>query len=395
MPSAPASVQNAFDFLTLLARPQVAAERAEMLLRGGLDFAEVMRLAEHHTVRPQLIDGLARLAWRGVPDELHEALDDYRHAHVARALLFTEEIRRLARLFEGEGIRYAVFKGVVLARQLYGDPAAREYSDIDVIVPAARMADAERALAALGYRAVQGEPAFRHMFLSSLRQYSLVRDDGLVAVDLHWEFSGAHVPFPLSAAEIWPKVEALSIGGQAVRTLAGGDLALLLAGHGTKERWRCLEWINDFAHLIARHPELDWSCVHARARAAGCGGSVTLGAALAERVLDLELPGDLARLVQADRRAQTRAEALLAGLRAGPPPGDAALPNFSDIGLCDRPFDKAKAVLQLAFTPTVSDHGALPLPRPLWPLYYVTRPVRLAAKAGRSHLRWRAFPPRS
>ncbi len=380
MPSAASSVQIAFDFLTCIARPQLAKKRAQALLRSGVDFAELMRLAEQHTVRPQLIGALAEIGWHDVPPDVRAKLEAYRHAHLARALLYTDELRRIALLFERQGIRYAVFKGVALARLLYGDSAAREYNDIDVIVPSERMADAERALGTLGYRGAQGDPEFRSVFLSYLRQYSLVREDGLVAVDLHWEFSGSHVPFPIGAADIWHALHVISIGPHEVRTIAGANLALLLAGHGTKEQWRCLEWINDFAHVIVGMAGLDWTDIHARASRAGCGGSVLLGATLAERLLDIALPDDLARLVRADRRIADKARELIDRLRSGAPPPEAT-PNFTDIDLCDRSVDRMKAVLQLVLRPTVSDHGSLPLPRAMWPVYYVTRPFRLAAMA--------------
>jgi hypothetical protein len=53
---------------------------------------------------------------------------------------------------------------------------------------------------------------------------------------------------------------------------------------------------------------------------------------------------------------------------------------LTDLDLCDRRRDRIKAVIGFALTPTPSDYRALPLPRSLWPAYYVTRPFRLAAK---------------
>ena len=31
------------------------------------------------------------------------------------------------------------------------------------------------------------------------------------------------------------------------------EMALFLAGHGTKEGWRCLGWVGDFAMFIEKH----------------------------------------------------------------------------------------------------------------------------------------------
>mgnify|MGYP003337904873 CR=1 FL=1 len=167
------------------------------------------------------------------------------------------------------------------------------------------------------------------------------------------------------------------------RAAAGWLLSLLLlAGHGTKEQWRTLGWIEDFALLIERRSGLDWAAIHRRAEARGCGGSVVLGALLARDLLGADLPPALGSLAAADRRSARRATALISRLELGLPEPE-SLPNFSDLDLCDRQVDRVKAMLGLAFTPTAGDYSAMPLPPSLWGLYRLTRPFRLAAKAVR------------
>lgn len=247
-------------------------------------------------------------------------------------------------------------------------------------MPHAHVNRAEDALATLGYRGLQGDRAFRAAFLSYLRQFELLSRDDRFAVDLHWEFSSTYLPFPLASEEIWADAASLEIGGRRIPVLSTGNLALLLAGHGTKEQWRSLEWIADFARLIARLDGIDWPAVHRRAAAQGCGGAVTLGAALVRDLLEMQLPESLAALAAADRRALRRSAALADRLRLGLPEPE-SLPNFSDLGLCDRARDRVRAVLGLTFTPTAGDYSAMKLPPSLWGLYRFTRPFRLAAKA--------------
>ena len=163
---------------------------------------------------------------------------------------------------------------------------------------------------------------------------------------------------------------------------ARGHRVVLLAGHGTKEQWRTLGWVKDFALLIERRPGLDWAAIHYRAEARGCGGSVILGALLARDLLGIDLPPALGSLAAADRRSTRKAAALISRLELGLPEPE-SLPNFSDLDLCDRQLDRVKAVLGLAFTPTAGDYSAMPLPPALWGLYRLTRPFRLAAKAAR------------
>lgn len=371
-----------FEFLCCIARPRPTLDRARALLAAGLDFDELLRLAAQHAIRPLLLKGFAALDWQDVPAAARRSLEGFAHGHLMRSLSFAEEICRVSQALHAAGIPFAAFKGVVLAAALYGDPAGREYLDIDIVVPADRVRAAEDTLATLGYHGHQGDRAFRHTFLSYLRQFALVSQDDRFAIDLHWGFSGAYVPFPLAPEDIWNDLAALEFGGRPVPVLSDADLALLLAGHGTKEQWRTLGWIEDFALLIERRTALDWVAIHRRAEARGCGGSVTLGALLARDLLGAELPPALASLAAADKRSARRAASLIARLELGLPEPE-SLPNFSDLDLCDRQLDRVKAVLELAFTPTTGDYSAMPLPPALWSLYRLTRPFRLAAKAAR------------
>ncbi len=375
-----------FTLLCLAAHPRPDLKGIRALLRQGFDDARLLELAQEHGVRPGLIQCLSALSWEGVPNAARESLEIFQSHHLLRTLALANELRRLAILFAQNGIAFAAFKGPALALSLYGGLPAREYDDIDIVVREAQMPDAERLLATLGYRCRQGDEAYRRRFLGYQRQYDFVRDEGVGSIDLHWGFSGTHVPFPLTPAEIWDDLQFASIADYRVPMIDGANLALLLAGHGTKDRWRSLKWVCDFALLLDRRRDLDWSTVHRRASAHGCGDAVLLGCAMAHEMLQVPPPAALGRQLADSGRVRALTDCLAARLRNGPWREQGA-ENFSDFDLCERPLDRLKATLKLVFTPTPSDHAALPLPSALWPVYYATRPFRLAAKllAGPRH----------
>ncbi len=369
-----------FELLCLVARPKPDLTRIRDVLRQGVDYRHLLEIADHHGVRPSLFRCLSDLSWDGVPASARDSLEAFQHHHLVRTLVLSDELRRVAGLFADSGIPLVTFKGLALAMALYGGLANRECNDIDVIVPEGRIGDAERVLARLGYRNAQGDGDFRRAFLVNQRQYAFARADGIGAVDLHWDFCGTHVPFPLAPADIWSDPAQVSIGDHHVATVGGANLALLLAGHGTKEAWHALKWVCDFARMIDRNPDLDWLDVHRRARQRHCGDSVLLGCALAQDLLDVDVPHDLAGPVARSRRVRSLATSLAGHMRLGflPTVFDE---NFTDLALCDGRLDRAKAALKLIFTPTAGDYEAMNLPPRLWSAYYVTRPFRLATKA--------------
>ena len=375
--SAGVEVTAEFQLLCIAASAQPDLTRLRELLRSGVDHEALIRLASAHGVRPALLHCLGELSWETIPDSGRADLERFRQHHLLKTLTLAGELHRLASLLSDRSIPFVAFKGPTLALALYGGLAGREYNDVDVIVPQRRIDDAEDVIGSMGYASPQGDRTFRRAFLAPQRQYAFIRADDDAAIDLHWEFCGTHVPFPVAPDEIWDDAPLLPVGGRAVPVLSAPNLALLLAGHGTKENWSMLKWVSDFARMIDRHRALDWGALHARAQARGCGGAVLLGCAMAEALLDVAAPQAIASRIAGSARVRKRTAAMAETMRRGLPP-PAQVEHFADLLLCDRPIDKVRGALKLVFTPTAGDYEAMRLPPALWSAYYASRPCRLA-----------------
>jgi hypothetical protein len=367
-----------FDLLCLAARPLPDLSRIRRSLDEGIDGERLVLLAAQHGVRSNLLKCLNDLSWVSTPPVVRKKLESFRHSHLQRTLSVAHELVTVVAALTDAGIPFATFKGPMLALQLYGDLALREYSDVDLIVPEREMERAEQVLAGRGYRNAQGDRAFRQAFLRHQRQYALVREEFDAAIDLHWDFTVDPLPFPLRPAEIWSRLAFVSVGGCSVPTLAGEEVALLLAGHGTKEGWRNLGWVCDFAMLVERVADLDWARIHERARRNRTGNSILLAFMIVHLLLETPLPAALADLIERSPRIAGQAAGLVARLRSAPP-DDIVHPPLEDLLLCDHASDRVWTAIKLTLAPTPGDYEALPLPPPLWPLYRLTRPLRLIA----------------
>lgn len=370
-----------FEFLCSIARPRPDLETARRVLGGGVDNGALFALAARHGVRPQLAAGLSKLDDEAsIPAAMREQIEAFRRLHLVRSLTIAGELASVASSLADAGIAFAAFKGPVLALQLYGDIAHREYADIDLLVQAARAEAAERVLASLGYGNRQGNRAFRKAFLWHQRQVELTRPGFDSSVDLHWHFTADPLPFPLEPDEVWSTLSRVTIGGRSVPALAGEELALLLAGHGTKEGWQNLVWVCDFAMLAASSPQLDWSRIFDRAQRRGSGTSVLLAFLMAGRLLDTPMPAVIATELKRRRDLARVGEQLVFGMTSALEEG-AKRPHLQDALLCDRQRDRVWAGVKLTLMPTPGDHEAMKLPPALWPLYWLTRPFRLVRKA--------------
>lgn len=378
--SAGVGVTAEFQLLCIAASPRPDLTRLRELLGNAIDHQALIRLAAAHGVRPALLHSLGELSWETIPDDAKADLERFRQHHLLKTLTLAGELHRLASLLSDRSIPFVAFKGPTLALALYGGLAGREHNDVDVIIPRRQGDDAEDVIVSMGYASLQGDRRFRRTFLAPQQQYAFTRPDNGAAIDLHWDFSGTHVPFPLAPDEIWDDPPVLTVGGRDVPVLSPPDMALMLAGHGTKEGWAMLKWVSDFARMVERHRDLDWAALHLRAQDRGCGDAVLLGCAMAHELLDAAVPPALASWVAASDRVRKRALSLTGRMRGSLPPPP-KVEHFADLLLCDRTVDRIKGALKLAFTPTAGDYEAMKLPPALWSAYYASRPCRLAFKA--------------
>ena len=122
----------------LLARGKLSSEeraRTLQFLATPLQWPLILERAYSHQVYPLLYRNLLELGFPGVAHEVQTELKSAYLANGFRNQLLAEELARLLKLLGEAGIPLIPLKGVTLAQSLFGDPAARVCSDIDILVP--------------------------------------------------------------------------------------------------------------------------------------------------------------------------------------------------------------------------------------------------------------------
>jgi hypothetical protein len=303
----------------------------------------------------------------------------FNRANAQKNLIFTGELLRLLDTFTEQQIPIATFKGPVLAASVYGDLSLREFNDLDVIVHETDLYKAEDLLTGLGYHADFPDREFRSAFVAYQGQYAFRHSTAAISVDLHWRLSSKGVVFPLRSAEIWSRLEHITIAGRKIPSLNKDDLVLFLAAHGTKEGWRDLIWLCDFAELLRYSREIDWKPILERAQRAHALRPLLLATYLAASILDVPAPAELLDKAKHNSAVRTLAESAQLRMFRQDPPGE--LDDFlNNLTTYDRFIDRLLAIGSLLTITTVGDFQAMPLPRSLWRIYHLTRPFRLAGK---------------
>jgi hypothetical protein len=353
--------------LLLCARPKLdAADRAELeSLLDAVDWTVLVRQAEAHGVTALALHRLAGIP--GLPPELAAAGGSYLAKQAARNAALTQALKELVVALAAKGIPAIPFKGPMVARLAYGNPALRRYRDLDILVREKDAGAACDVLAAIGFRSTG---SFSPAQLRAFRRYSgqeiVFRGD--VAVEPHWALAPRTLSLRVDYDGLWARARQVDLDGQPVFCFGPEDLVTVLCLHGSKEQWIRLLWMADLAHMIVALPDLDWETLLRRAREQGFLRMVLVALTLARELI--ALPDLVNAAIAADGTARDLAEWAAGRLFAGDAGGESiyTLSSFRR-RMRERAGDRWRYVFRTVMTPREMHYSIMKLPDPLFFLY--------------------------
>lgn len=366
-------VSAEFEMLLLCCRQQPdgsRCERLESLLRDEPDWNDVLRLARCHGMLPGLFSLLGKQGWRRVPAAAAGQLKTFYRENLVRNLMLLRELHRLLDLFSAGSVRVLPVKGPVLAVQAYGDPAARTFHDLDLLIAPDDLSAACRLLAGAGY-VPEIELSERDAGVYAAQEKYLIVNHSRtgLAVELQWGYLPGYFCYPYDFEALWRERRPVTLGNREVETLSEAETTRFLCLHGFKHGWDRLSLVGDVAHFIARRqPALPRS-----------PRAVSAGLLLVRELAPGSVPETLLPELLHDRSARLMAERWRHDLVAGGPRIRSIFANGMTY-LAAQPgiAPKLSFLWRLLFTPTVEDwkHWGFNTRRRLYPLL---RPLRLMA----------------
>ena len=331
-------------------------------------FFTQMQSACPHEIRAETCEGMRRSVER----------NGQRHTHLLNELL------RLVDFFSARSIPVLAFGGPVLAETAYPSPDLRYASEPHLLVLGEALRRAEELLFSEGYRRIQYGPSeHQQYFHGPSTEQVFVRPDDQSGVVLRAGLVPRYFSVRLDAREVAERRVVVSIRGRDVPTLAPEDFLLVHCLDGTKYGWEHLGWLCDTAEFLGSHPQMDWTQLVQRARASGAGRALRLGLCLASDWLGAPLPPAVQQSLATDRVVQSAVIAVRTRLLQEKKDASNPLGSFwFHLRLQSGLLGGLRYALRAALTPTSGDWRFLQLPRPLFPLYYLLRPVRVAFQLG-------------
>ncbi|WP_373544988.1 nucleotidyltransferase family protein [Chamaesiphon sp.] len=359
--------------------------RIQALVRQPLDWTYLVERATHHNILPLVDRQLQQIDSDSIPSEVLAQIHANFDGNFQRNLHLTAELLKLSQLFKTHQIPMLSFKGPILAQIAYGNLALRQFLDIDILVPEADVVRANQLLVDRGYQSQFALTESQQILYAGLRnEHWFWHEEKQVCVDLHWSILPKHFSFTPDPQLLWSKTEKVEFGSQSIDTLIPEHLLLFLCAHGAKHNWWRLYWICDIAELLRTHPDLDWASIHSLAGRFGTKRMLFLGLYLAHQLLGAVLPLSVLTEIESDPTIPILSIEIHERLFQIPANSDDSSWTWKDYAIYRRTItslrDRLWYLVDTILPPTPLEWQIVTLPRPLFPLYYLVRLVRLILK---------------
>lgn len=372
------------EFAMLLASARRRPDTARMcaLADGSLDWQAFFEIATWHGVRPLVYRCLRDACWDRLPAPAREQWEQTHQLLTGKSLFMAGELLRITAAFASAGARVAVMKGAVIAQMAYGDFGLREFNDFDLLVAEADAPRAIDLIEKLGYAGHwQIEVSRMLRFLRHMGEYKLTSKVFGTEIDLHWRVAHRSVALSPGISDFPHGLQAVSIAGSEVLSLAPEDLPLYLASQGAGDQWCDLRRICDLAEFLRSYPEVDWRPhVEAASRLRGLRSLLT-GLVLARELLGAQIPDVVIAEIRKDEAVSRLAQRAVRNLQSKREAGETISRYSFQVRAKKGIAGKLSLVWKTLTDRTELDGSWIMLPRPLWWLYPLLRPVRMCARA--------------
>ncbi len=370
------------ELLLTCARINTEDDRRESLrsiVQQPIDWNFLLDQSSSHRLTSLLYRQLYSVSRESIPADILERLREHHLAVSGRKLLLTAELLKILDLFSGGGIDAIPFKGPVLAHSLYEDPALREFSDLDILVRKQSVFRALKLLTKMGYKSIPNYSSTVEEQILKREYHLLVEtESGNKCVEIHWHLVPRQFSLPLFTRNWWQRIQYVPIHSRQVPNLAGEDLLMALSTHGCRHMWESLGLIIDVARLLHRAPALDWDYVFREYDHADLRRIIYLGLIISHDILNAAVPQEILRRATRDSAAVALASQVREQLFR--PNKQTPFRYFEfQLRLKTRWLDRLRFVFRVSATPTLLE-WKIPLPRLLFPLYFILRPFRLLRK---------------
>lgn len=364
----------------------------QLVKHPKLDWPKFLKLASFHRLLPIVHKVLSTDRPIDLPDSVLKGLHGYRFKNTGKNFALLKELRNFLEILEVHHIKAITFKGPMTAVSAYGDLSLRSFSDLDLLVHPDDFLKLRNIAIRHGYQCDQLMATAERTCLQQLnaqeqasyfrsqKEYSLLKPESHIFLDIHQGVLSKQFLPLFDTRWIWNYTQTTQIGGHPVLGLTPEIQVLVSVVQGAEEYWPQLGKLLDLAMLLAKYPNLDWDILIDLSESLDILPRLILGLSLIQSIYGVTLPDKLNKKIKALPSIQELAQNVQGNLLFNKQCHvNSRLTMgmvFYQLRLMHHWKNRVRCVLTL-MNPTLADIAATPLPKPLFFIYYLLRPLRL------------------
>lgn len=225
-----------------------------------------------------LVNARLGAAVKQLPSDIQAKLNYAQHFSMANTMVFESALAEIQEMFRAADIPLVAYKGVPLARTLYGDAALRPSGDIDVMVHPDNMERASALLLEQGW-VFEREWEIHRNFVKSYWGNDIV-------VEMHW-VSQREGEYYLPPERLWQEIHPTADGWDFTPEMT----LFIIMLHAARHSFTPYRQMIDIAHAVVKWGDtLDWQRLLDLAIEADALYIVAVVLALVHRDLEAPLP---------------------------------------------------------------------------------------------------------
>jgi len=227
-----------------------------------LDENIILRSATFHQVIPiiDLFSPTLKTLFPMLSERFWQTVHAYSLANHGFLMAVEQLLATLDSTCRSAGIEYRLFKGAVLAHQVYPQPQYRTFGDIDLLVRPNDLPRLEQLLLAMDFEIC--DDLYHSFPLSIVQKYNFARhyqhrQPPEIPVDVHLNLTGKLHPFQFNGQDFWQNSSQITITGRNYPTFKLEYQAIAGLYHAFKHYYFKLIWLCDL-YLLLQQPKLNW-----------------------------------------------------------------------------------------------------------------------------------------
>ena len=201
-----------------------------------------LEIVQRHKLIPQLYP-ILKSHCENLPNEVLQEFRNLLNRHNRHILKLSGELIRLSELFAEHDIPWLSIKGPALAVQLYGDVAARQSGDLDILVKREDLDRAIKLISDAGYEIMYSDLVKKDTDKDVMFRHS---EKGFL-VELHQQVSYNWLIPDNITSMLWERPGKIHIGNGEILVPDATNHLTYLYEHGNRHGWYRLAWLWDIA----------------------------------------------------------------------------------------------------------------------------------------------------